>query len=325
MRHELVRWLARRVAFALVLVFVLASSAMLLARLAPGDATSELVGRGLSSATLQAERARLGLDQPLLVHYGHWLRAFLHLDLGTSFRYGRPVGELVWERALNTAWLALTALVAATLIGIPLGVISASRRGTRTASWIGHASTIGLSVPPLLLSLLLAFLAARTGWFPVGGMGVADTAGGPASAIADALWHLALPALALAGPLAAMLERIQAQALAEVLEQPYMRCAWSRGLSKTRLVWRHGLRVAVGPVLSIYGVMVGGLLSGSFAVEVVMSWPGLGRLTYDALVSRDVNLVAGCAVAGAIFLCIATILSDLVSWFADPRLRELEA
>ena len=324
MGQQLGRWLARRLAFALVLVLVLASSSMLLTRLAPGDATSELIGRGLSEATLEAERARLGLDQPLLVHYGQWLKAFLRLDLGTSFRFGRPVGELVWERAFNTALLAVSALVIATLVGIPLGVLSGSRRGSRTAAWIGHASTVGLSMPPLLLSLLLAFLAARTGWFPVGGMGGADVAG-PWVVVADAAWHLTLPALALACPLAATLERLQSQALAEVLDQPYMQCARGRGLPTSRLVWRHGVRVALGPVLSVYGAMVGGLLSGSFAVEVVMSWPGLGRLTYDALVARDVHLVAGCAVAGGFVLAGAIIVSDLLSWFADPRLRELEA
>ena len=323
MRIELIGWLTRRIAFAIVLVFLLASSAMLLARLAPGDATSELVGRGLSESTLEAERARYGLDRPILDHYREWLGRAARLDLGTSFRYGRPVRELVGERAKNTAVLALSALLLATIIGLPLGVVSGSRRGTRLAGLIGNASTVSVSFPPLLLSLGLAFVAARTGWFPVGGMVAAGAAeSGAAGRVLDLLWHLVLPSVALALPLAATLERIQSQAVDELLAEPFIRCAASRGLPRSRLVWRHGLRVASRPVLAVYGIIVGSLLSGSFAVEIVMAWPGLGRLTYDALLARDVHLVAGCAAAGALFLTVAVLISDLVAWMADPRIRE---
>ena len=326
MRVDLIRSLTRRVAFAIVLVYVLASSAMLLARLAPGDAASELLGRGLSEATLEAERARYGLDQSVLEHYREWLGRAARLDLGTSLRYGRPVGELVGERAVNTAILAASALILATLVGVPLGVVSGSRRGTRLAALIGNASTVSISLPPLLLSLGLAFLAVRTGWFPVGGMIAARVAeSGAASRAFDVLWHLVLPSVALALPLAATLERIQSQAIEEVLGEPFMRCAASRGLPRSRLIWRHALRASSRPVLAVYGIIVGSLLSGSFAVEIVMAWPGLGRLTYDALLARDVHLVAGCAAAGALFVTAGVLGSDVVAWVADPRAREAAA
>ena len=141
-------------------------------------------------------------------------------------------------------------------------------------------------------------------------------------AMGDLAWDLALPALALAIPPAATLERLQAQAMAEALAEPYILGALGRGVPRMGLVWRHALRVAVRPVIAVYGIIIGSLLSGSFAVEIVLSWPGLGQLMYDALVSRDIYLVAGCAAAGSLFLAAGTLLSDVALAVADPRIRE---
>jgi ABC-type dipeptide/oligopeptide/nickel transport system permease component len=136
------------------------------------------------------------------------------------------------------------------------------------------------------------------------------------------VWHLVLPALALALPLAAMLERLQAQSLSEALGAPWILSARARGVPRGRLVWRHGLRVALTPVLAIYGIVIGTLFSGSFAVEIVTGWPGLGRLIFDAIGARDTYLVAGCAAAGAVFLACGTLLSDLALLAADRRIAE---
>jgi peptide/nickel transport system permease protein len=135
-------------------------------------------------------------------------------------------------------------------------------------------------------------------------------------------WHLTLPALALALPLAATLERLQAQSMAETLGEPYVLAALARGIPRRRVVWRHGARVAVKPVVAIYGIIIGSLFSGSFAVEIVTSWPGLGRLMVDALSARDLYLAAGCAAAGAVFLAGGMLISDLVLVAADPRVAE---
>jgi peptide/nickel transport system permease protein len=320
MRTNLIWWGVRRLAFGVLLVLLMASATLVLARLAPGDVTSELVGTGVRASTIEAERARYGLDRPIVDHYLMWLGRAVRLDLGTSFRYGRSVSALVTERARNTAVLAVSALALATVVGIPLGVLAGSRRGSRLAALIGNVSAVGVSMPPLLLSLGLAFVAARTGWFPVGGMGGVGLEPGPVGRLADLAWHLVLPSLALALPLAATLERIQSKAVEEVMAEPFMRCAASRGLPAARLVWRHASRVACQPVLAVYGIIVGSLLSGSFAVEIVMAWPGLGRLTYEALVARDVELVAGCAAGGAFFLMIGIFVADALSRAADPRL-----
>jgi peptide/nickel transport system permease protein len=234
--------------------------------------------------------------------------------------YDRPVADLIPERAANTAILALTALVLATAVGLPLGIVSGSRRGGILPQTIRTLSVVLLSMPPLLTSLFLVFVAARTGWAPIAGMRSAAVP--PGGAIADLVRHLVVPALAIALPLAAMFERLQAQAMREALAQPFVVPTLARGVSVRRLVWRDALKVALRPVAAVYGLVVGTLLSGSFAVEVITAWPGLGRLMLEALSARDVYLVAGCAGMGSVFLACATLASDLALAAVDPRVRE---
>jgi len=177
-------------------------------------------------------------------------------------------------------------------------------------------------MPPLLTSLFLVFLAARTGWFPIGGMRSIGSAAGSTAAPLDLLRHMVVPVLALAMPLAAMFERLQAQAMTEVVGQPWVLATLARGVPRWRVVWRDALKAALRPVASIYGLVVGTLLSGSFAVEMITSWPGLGRLMLEALRARDVYLVAGCAAAGSVFLAAGTLLSDVALALVDPRATE---
>lgn len=318
----MLRYLLRRVLFAILLIVVVSSCALILAHLAPGDFASQLVGTGATPETIARERARLGLDRPLHEQYIGWLVRLAHLDLGVSLAYARPVGDLLGERAGNTAVLATAALALATLVGLPLGVLTGSTRNAvvHAVRWL---SLVCVSLPPFLTSMVFALIAARTGLFPIGGMmsPVLADAGWVARA-GDLAWHLTLPAVALALPVAATLERVQGVALAETLAEPFVLSALARGVSRRRIVWRHGLRLAIRAPLSIYGIIIGGLFSGSFAVEIVTSWPGLGRLMYDALLSRDPYLAAGCAAAGTVFLACGTLIADLALAAADPRLRE---
>jgi peptide/nickel transport system permease protein len=200
--------------------------------------------------------------------------------------------------------LASCALIVATLLGIPWGVITGTRTGA-AAGVLRAASLVLLSVPPLISSLVMLAIAARTGWLPVSGMG------GPS--------HLVVPTLALALPVAALLERLQSKAMAESMQRPSTAAARARGIPDARVVWRHAWRQALAPVLGIYGVIVGSLFSGSFAVEIVTSWPGLAQLMRQALLSRDTYLVAGCAAAGAAFLAAGILAGDIIHALADPR------
>jgi peptide/nickel transport system permease protein len=178
-------------------------------------------------------------------------------------------------------------------------------------------------MPPLLTSLFLVFVAARTGWLPISGMRSASV---PADgALFDLLRHLVVPAAAIALPLAAMLERLQAQSMSEVLGEPFVLATMARGVPRSRVVWRGALKAALRPVAGVYGLVIGSLFSGSFAVEVITAWPGLGSLMLQALRTRDIYLVAGCAGAGALFLACGTLVSDVALAAVDPRASERRA
>ena len=312
-------YLARRLAFAVFLVFAVSSASLVLAKLAPGDFAADSLGLGASPEAMADARARLGLDRSIGEQYRAWISGAARLDFGRSLLFDRPVSDLIPERAANTAILAITALLAATLIGLPLGVLTGSRRGGFLTGAIRAASLLLVSMPPLLTSLFLVFAAARTGWLPIGGM---TTASSSEAAGGGLLRHLIVPAAALALPLAAMFERLQSQSMSEVIGQPYMLATHARGVPAGRAIWRDALKGALGPIAAVYGLVVGTLLSGSFAVEAITAWPGLGQLMLAALRARDVYLVAGCAAAGSIFLAIGTLLSDAALALVEPRTRE---
>jgi peptide/nickel transport system permease protein len=315
-------YLLRRAGAALLLTILVSSAALILTLLSPGDFAAD--GSFEDEAVVAARRAQLGLDRPVVVQYVHWFGRAVRFDFGQSLLYTRPVNELLGERALNTAVLAVAALAAATAYGIPIGIYTGSRSRSIGADLVRAVSLVMLSMPPLLASLALVLVAARTGWFPVGGMSSAGASQMPWAAwVADLARHIPLPALALALPLAATLERLQSQSMREAIRQPFVLAAQARGLSRRQAMLTHAWRVSLAPVLGLYGLMIGSLLSGSFVVEVVTAWPGLGRLMYDALRARDLYLVAGCAAAGALFLAIGTFISDALLAVADPRTRTM--
>ena len=313
--------LVRRGLAALLLIWIVASCAFLLTALAPGDVADVTGGIGARTPErLAAMRAEAGLDRPLLVQYGAWLGRVVRGDLGTSFLYRAPVGPMVLDRATNTAILAVAALLLALVIGLPPAVLCATRPRSIAARAVRALSLLLLSIPPFVGALVLVLVAARTGWLPAGGMtSGADLSG--AAWLADLLWHLPLPALALALPLAATFERQQSTALAEALATPAVQAARARGVGDGQIVRRHAWRLSLKPVLALGGLAMAALLGGAFVVETIAAWPGLGRLTHDALRARDIPLVAGCALAGSTVLAIGLFISDLLIAWSDPRTR----
>ena len=302
MTSSFVAFVSKRLLASAVFVAVVSGSALTLAHFVPGDATSEAFLSGAGAQSIAQERARLGLDRPLYAQLGGWIAGLVRFDLGTSSSFHRPVSDLLWERAAPTAQLAGTALLLATLIGLPLGLVTGARPRSFVALLVTPLSIGLVSCPPIVGALALLLLGVRTGWLSV------------------APGHLAVPALALALPLAAMLERLQSQATSEVMAAPDLRAAAARGLPAWRLLCVHASRQSLRPVLGIYGVVIGSLFSGSLAVEVVTAWPGLGRLMYDALMGRDLFLVAGCALAGAMFLAAGNLAADILRAVIDPRI-----
>lgn len=313
----LARFIARRLAGAVVFVLVVAAITMLLARLGAGEVAAD--DPFATPAARAARRTELGLDRPWWQQYLVWVGGLARLDLGRSSLYSRPVADLVGERAANTAILATAALLLATLLGVPLGRHAAVGRGW-SAALVRALSLVAVSMPPLLGSLLLVLVAARTGWLPAGGMTSGDASGW--AWWADVLRHLPLPTLALALPTAATIERLQARSMAEAARQPFVDASRARGLDRAQALRVHAWPMSLAPLLGVYGVIVASLYSGSFVVEVVTAWPGLGRLLFDALRARDVWLVAGCGAAGAAFLAFFTVLADVAHALVDPRVLE---
>jgi peptide/nickel transport system permease protein len=213
----------------------------------------------------------------------------------------------------------------ATAAGLALGIFTGSRTG-RLPAIVRTVSLMIVSLPPLLTSLVLVFVAARTGWLPVGGMSSVEAMDSSwAGWLADVAWHLPLPAIALALPIGAAFERLQSQSMSEAVHQPFVVAAIARGVPASRVIMRHAWPVSVRPVCAVYGLAIGALLSGSFIVEYVTAWPGMGRLMYEALRARDIYLVTGCAAMGALFLALGAFAGDLLLAAADPRIAEEEA
>jgi peptide/nickel transport system permease protein len=315
-------FLLRRLLFAFVLVAVTSSSALLLARLAPGDATAQL-GPFASPAEVERTRAQLDLDRGPLAQWWLWMGRAVRFDFGESFLYNRPAGPLVAAAAAHTALLGIAALLLATLVGLSLGVVTGIRLFGVVAPVVRGISLVALSLPPLVTSLMFVFIAARTGWLPTGGMLSASTIDPDWSEwMADVAWHLPLPALALALPLAATFERLQSQSLGEAVGQPFVLAAVARGVTRRRAILRHAWPASVRPICAVYGIAIGALLSGSFVVEFVTAWPGLGRLMFEALRARDVYLVACSAAMGAAMLAVGTTLGDVLLAAADPAVRD---
>ena len=318
MSSGLARFVIRRTAFAAMLVLIVSSASLVLARYAPPEDAF-----GTERAVLMQERHRLGFDQPLLQQYTQWLTRSLRFDFGESLRFRRPVAALVRERAGNTALLGISGLLLATAIGIPLGVFTGSRQRGLLVAAARLLSIVLLSLPPLVTSLVLLLVAARTGWLPAGGLPQIPAGAGALETAAIVARYLFLPSLALALPVAASIERLQSQSIREVLSEPSIIAALGRGIPRRRVIWRHALRLSLKPVVAIYGITIGAVLSGSFVVEIVMSWQGLGDLMFQALQARDLYLIAGCAATGSAGLAAGILLSDLALVAIDPRVEDL--
>lgn len=319
----MLRFLLVRALLLVIFVLAAASALQIVATLTPGDELAELRAAGVSGAALEREIARRGLDRSWTERYAQWLGRAARLDFGTSSRYDRPVAPLVASRAANTAILALAAFALAVLVAVPLGTLAGSGRLPWLSAAASTTSLILVSLPPLVTALALSLAAARTGWLPPGGMTTPglDAAAPIASRAADIAVHLIVPALALALPIGAMIERVQAAAVAAGRAERHVLAAASRGVPPMRLLWSALWRPTAGPVAAFAGVVAGSLLSGSLAVELVTAWPGMGRLTFEALSARDAPLAAGCAAAAAIVLAVWTTISDLAAGWLDPRLE----
>lgn len=321
------RYLARRLAHALAILFGVSVLSFLLAEASPGTAFDELLlDPQVSPATIEALRDRYGLDRPLIDKYGHWLRSLLRGDLGYSVTHDSPVGVLLWPRARNTLLLTLTAAALAWLTAIPLGAWAANRRGRWPDRLTAGATTALLAIPDLLLGLVLLLIAVRTGYFPTGGMvsiGFADLAAW--DKVKDVVTHFFLPVTALALMNLPVLVRHMRASMIDALRSPFMQGGRAMGVPERRLRIRYAWRVAANPMISLFGLSVATLLSASFVVETIMSWPGIGPLLLAAVVARDLHVVVGVVTCSTILLIGGNLIADVLLYWSDPRVRPRQA
>lgn len=301
----------------LILTLLVASVVVFLVmEILPGDPAAIILGVNAREDTLAALRAEMGLDQPALFRYLTWIGGLAIGDLGESYTYSVPVSQLILDRLIISLPLALIAITLSTLIAIPLGVIAAARRGRAADLGVMGFSQLGVAVPNFWFALLLILLfSVQLGWLPAGGFP------GWERGLWPALQAMILPAIALALPQAAILARVTRSSVLETLGEDYIRTARAKGLSKSAALWRHALRNALIPVVTIMGLQFSFLLAGTIIIENVFYLPGLGRLIFQAIAQRDLIVVQNLVVLLAGTVILINFLVDLLYALIDPRLR----
>lgn len=317
------KYLRRRLTHAAVLLLTISFLSFGLSQLAPGDYFDEMrLNPQISPLTIDGIRSEYGLDKPFPVRYGLWLESVFKGQFGFSLATGGAVGPLLWIRARNTLLLTCTASLLAWALAIPLGMWSALKRGQWIDQVCGLVTSTLLTIPELLLFLCLLLFAVRSGRFPAGGM---ISAGGDGmdswTGARDIAFHLLLPAIGLAMVTLPALVRHVRSAMIEALEAPFILAARGHGISRPRVLFRYALPVAANPLISLAGLSVATMLSASLLVEVVLSWPGLGPLMVEAILSRDVYVVMGIVTLSSVFLVTGNLLADLMLFASDPRIR----
>jgi len=304
----MIRYISIRLLFAIPALWLILTMVFLLAHIVPGDPVAQMLGEGARAEDLTQLRHALGLDLPLAVQYGRYLSGVLHGNLGESFRFQQPVLKVVAEHYPATLELAVVALLICALIGIPAGVLAAHKRGERTDHTVAVLTLFGLSVPNFALGpVLILLFSVVLGWLPVSGRG--------------GISHLILPAFTLGAALAAILTRMVRTSVIEELSADYVRTARAKGVSESGVLFRHALRNALIPILTILGLQFGTLLAGTIVTESIFSWPGIGRLAVQAIGARDYPLLQGCILLIAVSYVFVNLFTDLVYAVVDPRVR----
>ncbi len=303
------RLLTTRLLYTLPVLWLVVSVVFLLIHLVPGDPVQQMLGEGAAAADIQAARHAYGLDVPIGRQYVNYWKGVLHGDLGQSLRFNQGVSQLIATRYPFTLRLTVASLAVALLLSIPAGVRSARRRDRWDDRAISLFSLLGLSFPNFALGpVLILFFAIYLGLLPVSGSGT--------------LAHLVLPAITMGGALAAILTRMVRTSMLEELSQDYIRTARAKGLSERTVVYKHALRNAMIPVLTVIGLQFGALLAGAIVTETIFSWPGIGRLTIQAISNRDYYLVQGCILAIGLTYVAVNFLTDILYSVANPRIRQ---
>ncbi len=319
---ETIKYILKRIIQTIPLLIMVSLISFFIIRLSPVDPLAELkLNPSISPETVQKERQRLGLDKPIIVQYGKWAFSFIRGDLGVTST-GEKVIQKLKERIPNTLLLTSIVIFLTWLVGVPLGIIAAVRWKSKTDRILTVLTSIGMAIPSFFFAILLLMFAVKTGWFPIGGLtspNFADmTFGGK---FLDIAYHLVLPVFVLFTISLAGLQRQMRANMLDVLDSDYVKFARAKGLSENVVIYKHALRNAINPMITLLGFEFAGLLSGAALTEYVFQYPGLGRLILEAVLKSDINLVMASLMMGAVMLILGNLIADILLIITDPRIR----
>lgn len=283
-------------------------------RIIPGDPASVILGPQASSEDIANLRVELGLDKSLIEQFGMYLQGLLQGNLGMSYSYGQPVSELISESFPNTILLTITSITLALFVGIPSGIISATKQYSKLDYILMVVSLIGVSMPIFWLGLMLVLVfSVNLGWLPSLGMGSLD------AGIWNYLSYLILPTIALATIPAATFARVTRSSMLETVKQDYIKALRAKGLKEKKIVWKHALKNALPPIITVIGIQISSLLSGAILTETIFSWPGMGKLIVDSISNRDYAVVQGTVLFIALIYIFINLIVDIVYMYINPK------
>lgn len=319
---DIIKYILKRILQTIPLLLIVSVVSFALIRLSPVDPLAELrLNPSISQETLNRERERLGLDKNIAVQYGLWAKSFIKGDLGITSN-GESVAQKLKERIPNTLILTTIVIFLTWLVGVPLGILAAVRWKSPLDRILTVLTSIGMAIPSFFFAVLLLIFAVKTGWFPIGGLTSSNFIEmSLGEKILDITKHLILPVTVLFTVSLAGLQRQMRGNLLDVLDSDYVKFARAKGISEFKVIFKHALRNAINPMITLLGFEFAGLLSGAALTEYVFQYPGLGRLILEAVMKSDINLVMASLMMGAIMLILGNLIADLLLIFTDPRIR----
>lgn len=319
---NLFKYIFKRILQVIPLLILVSLISFFIIRLSPVDPLAELrLNPSISQETLNKEMKRLKLDKPIYIQYVSWAKSFVQGDLGYTSA-GEKVSTKLKERIPNTLLLTSIVIFMTWIVGIPLGVLSAIKKETAFDRILTVVSSIGMAIPSFFFAILMLIFAVKTGWFPVGGLTSYDfNEMSMLGKIVDLSKHLVLPVIVLFTISLSGLQRQMRANMLEVLDSDYVKFARAKGLSEGKVIFKHALRNAINPMITLLGFEFAGLLSGAALTEYVFQYPGLGRLILEAVMKSDINLVMASLMMGTIMLILGNLIADILLMIADPRTR----
>ncbi len=319
---NLFKYILKRILQVIPLLILVSVISFFIIRLSPVDPLAELrLNPSISQETLNKEMKRLKLDKPIYIQYASWAKSFVQGDLGYTSA-GEKVSTKLKERIPNTLLLTSIVIFMTWLVGIPLGVLAAIKKETAFDRILTVVSSIGMAIPSFFFAILMLIFAVKTGWFPVGGLTSYDfNEMSFCGKVMDLSKHLVLPVIVLFTISLSGLQRQMRANMLEVLDSDYVKFARAKGLSEGKVIFKHALRNAINPMITLLGFEFAGLLSGAALTEYVFQYPGLGRLILEAVMKSDINLVMASLMMGTIMLILGNLIADILLMIADPRIR----